>query len=100
MSLRERAKKLKVDIPAIFLALKDKETPKIAQIAAAVTVAYALPPIDLIPNFIPILGYLDDVHLLTAFVALTIKLISKDVFERCKNQSADLWKDGKPKKMV
>ncbi len=53
MSIRERAKKLRTDIPAVFLALKRKDTPLAAKIAAGVTVAYALSPIDLIPDFIP-----------------------------------------------
>ena len=48
MTLKERAKKLKRDVPAVFLALKDRETPLLAKITAAVTVAYALSPIDLI----------------------------------------------------
>ena len=66
MDLKARAKKLKADIPAIFLALKDKNTPLPAKIAAAVTVSYALSPIDLIPDFIPVLGYLDDLIILPA----------------------------------
>lgn len=52
MDLKARAKQLKADIPAVFLALKDKETPIMAKILAAVTVAYALSSIDLIPDFI------------------------------------------------
>lgn len=98
MDLKERAKKLKTDIPAIFLALKDKETPLAAKIFAWCTVAYALSPIDLIPDFIPILGYLDDVILLPALVALTVKLIPEDIMERNRRPSAEIWKNGKPKK--
>ncbi len=64
MTLKERAKKLKQDIPTVFLSLKDKETPIFAKIFAGITVGYALSPIDLIPDFIPILGYLDDVIIL------------------------------------
>lgn len=98
MNLKERAAGLKRDIPAVFIALKDKETPLGAKILAGVTVAYALSPIDLIPDFIPVLGYLDDLIILPALVALTIKLIPHDVFERCRTESEGLWKDGKPKK--
>ena len=98
MDLKERAKKLKTDIPAIFLALKDKETPLAAKIFAWCTVAYALSPIDLIPDFIPFLGYLDDVILLPALVALTVKLIPENVMERNRQLSAEIWKNGKPKK--
>lgn len=71
MSLKERAKRLKSDIPAVFLCLKDKQTPLPARVMAAVTVAYALSPIDLIPDFIPVLGQLDDLLPVPAFIALT-----------------------------
>ena len=98
MNLKERAKKLKTDIPAIFLALKDKETPIIAKIFAGITVAYALSPIDLIPDFIPVLGYLDDVILLPAFVTLTIKFIPNDILEKNRELSEGMWENGKPKK--
>ena len=97
-SLKERAQKLKSDIPAIFLALKDKDTPIIAKILAAVTVAYALSPIDLIPDFIPVLGYLDDLIILPALAALTIKLIPKEKLEECQIKAEGLWENGKPKK--
>lgn len=68
MSLRQRAENLKTDVPAVFLALKDKRTPAMAKIFAALTVAYALSPVDLVPDFIPVLGYLDDVIILPALV--------------------------------
>lgn len=98
MDLKEKAKKLKTDIPAVFLALRRKETPIAAKIFAGLTVAYALSPIDLIPDFIPVLGYLDDVIILPGLVALTIKLIPTEVFEECRTEAAGLWSDGKPKK--
>ncbi|MCI6817268.1 MAG: DUF1232 domain-containing protein [Clostridium sp.] len=98
MSLKERAAALKTDIPAVFLALKAKETPLIAKIAAGITVAYALSPIDLIPDFVPILGYLDDVILLPALVSLTLKLIPSDIMEACRTQAKGMWTDGRPKK--
>ena len=98
MDLKARAKKLKTDIPALFLALKDKETPIIAKLFAGITVAYALSPVDLVPDFIPVLGYLDDVILLPMLVVLTIKFVPKDVLERNRKQAEGMWKDGKPKK--
>ena len=90
MNLKERAKKLKTDIPAIFFALKDKETPLLAKLFAVITVAYALSPIDFIPDFIPVLGYLDDLILLPLLVALTIKLIPKDVMARNRRLSEEM----------
>lgn len=98
MNLKQRAKQLKKDIPAVFLALKHKQTPVIAKVVAGITVGYALSPIDLIPDFIPILGYLDDLILLPALVALTIKLIPAEVLRECREKSENLWAEGKPKK--
>ena len=98
MPLKERASSLKKDIPAVFLALKAKKTPILAKIVAFLTVAYALSPVDLVPDFIPVLGYLDDVLILPALVALTVKLIPNDIFERYQKEAVGMWKDGKPKK--
>ncbi|MDD5901374.1 MAG: DUF1232 domain-containing protein [Lachnospiraceae bacterium] len=98
MKLKERAKKLKKEIPAIFLAIKDKDTPVIAKIFAGLTVAYALSPIDFVPDFIPVLGYLDDIILLPALVAVTIKFIPEDILEKNRKLSEGMWESGKPKK--
>ncbi len=98
MNLKERAKKLKADIPVIFISLKDKDTPVIAKIFAGITIAYALSPIDLIPDFIPVLGYLDDIILLPLFISLTIRFIPEEVLVKNREQAKDLWQDGKPKK--
>ena len=98
MTLKERARKLKQDVPAVFLALKGRDTPLLAKILAGVTVAYALSPIDLIPDIVPVLGYLDDVLLLPALIALTVKLIPNKVWVRCQAESESMWKDSKPKK--
>jgi uncharacterized membrane protein YkvA (DUF1232 family) len=98
MNLKQRAKQLKTDIPAVFLALRRKDTPWPAKAIAFLTVGYALSPIDLIPDFIPVLGYLDDVILLPMLVRLTVKLIPPHVMEECRAQAQPLWKDGKPKR--
>lgn len=95
---KERARKLKTDIPAVYLALQKKETPPSAKILAALTIVYALSPIDLIPDFIPVLGYLDDLLILPGMVALTIRLIPEEVFAQCRLESESLWKNGKPDK--
>lgn len=98
MGLKERANKLKTDIPAVFMALKHEQTPWYAKAVAGLTIGYALSPIDLIPDFIPILGYLDDIVLLPMLVALTIKLIPNPVFTQCREAAQGLWSGGKPKK--
>ena len=88
--LKERAQKLKTDIPAVFLALKEKRTPWYARIIAAVIVVYALSPIDLIPDFIPVLGYLDDLIILPALIVWCVKCIPCEVFEDCRNRAERL----------
>ncbi|RDU24630.1 YkvA family protein [Anaerosacchariphilus polymeriproducens] len=98
MDLKARARQLKTDIPALFLCLKSKDTPVIAKILAGITVVYALSPIDLIPDFIPVLGYLDDAILLPALIALTIKLIPKETFALYRKKAEGLWINGKPKR--
>ena len=98
MNIKESAKKLKTDIPALFLALKDRRTPVLAKIFAGITVVYALSPVDLIPDFVPILGYLDDLILLPLLVALTIQFIPKELLEEKRRQAEGLWQNGKPKK--
>lgn len=97
MNLKDRANKLKNDIPAIYFALREKDTPVIAKVIAGVTVAYALSPIDLIPDFIPVLGYLDDVIILPVLIVWTLRLIPEEVMIHCREKSADMWKAGKNK---
>ena len=96
--LRARAKQLKTDVPAVFLALKHPKTPPAAKLLAALTVAYALSPIDLIPDFIPVLGYLDDVLLLPALIACTARLVPAPVLAECRKKAEGLWQNGKPKR--
>ncbi len=98
MNIKERAKKLKMNIPTVYLSLKDKRTPILAKIVAALTIAYALSPIDLIPDFIPVLGYLDDVLLLPLLVAATVKLIPQEIWEENRSKAEAMWKDGRPKR--
>ena len=98
LDLLERALQLKTDIPAIFLSLKSSETPWYAKLLAGLTLIYALSPIDLIPDFIPVLGYLDDLIVLPALIALTIHFIPRDIFEHYRQEAQGMWQDGKPKK--
>jgi len=100
MNMKERVNGLKRDIPAVFLALKKRETPVLAKICAGATIIYALSPIDLIPDFIPVLGYLDDIIILPVLVALTVKLIPPEIFKQCRLESEGLWRIGNPKKWV
>lgn len=95
--LRARSQKLKADTAALYLALKRKDTPLLAKIIIALAVCYALSPIDLIPDFIPVIGFLDDVLLLPGLIVLAVKLIPAAVLDECREQSREMWADGKPK---
>lgn len=98
MDLKDRARRLKSDIPAVFIALRKKETPVIAKVFAGITIGYALSPIDFIPDFIPVIGLLDDLILLPIFIAITIKFIPSKIFDECRIEAESLWSNGKPKK--
>ena len=98
MNLKDRSRQFKVDIPAVFIAMRKKETPILAKIIAGITIGYALSPIDLIPDFVPVLGYLDDLIILPVLISITIKLIPQDIFAQCRLESENMWINGKPKK--
>ena len=89
LTLKQRAAMLKNYIPAVFLALGHKDTPLTAKIAAGAALGYALSPIDLIPDFIPVLGYLDDVLILSGLIAIAVKLIPNDVLAECAKKAAE-----------
>jgi len=98
MNLKERAEQLKIDIPAVFLALKAKDTPISAKIFAALTIGYALSPIDLIPDFIPVIGYLDDLIILPVLIVATVRCIPPEKMAQYREQAKGMWDGGKPKK--
>ena len=89
-SIRQWASRIKRDAVTLWFAYRHPGTPWFAKALAAFVVAYALSPIDLIPDFIPVLGYVDDVLLLPALIALNIRLIPADVLQDCRAQ-ADRW---------
>jgi uncharacterized membrane protein YkvA (DUF1232 family) len=88
--IRQWASRIKRDAVTLWFAYRHPGTPWFAKLLAAFVVAYALSPIDLIPDFIPVLGYLDDALLLPGLIWLNIRLIPPDVLEECR-QRADLW---------
>ncbi len=93
---KQRATELKIEVYAIYLAYKDPRVPLPARIFAVCVVGYAFSPIDLIPDFIPILGYLDDLILIPLGVALAIKMIPSSVLAECRTQARQVMKQGKP----
>lgn len=82
--LRERARTLKREIYVIYLACRDPRTPWYAKAVAGVVVAYSISPLDLIPDFIPVLGFLDDAILVPLGIAVVIRLIPSDVLTECR----------------
>src|ERR671933_1645183 len=88
--LRRRARLLKRDTYALYLAARDPRTPWYAKVLAAVVVAYALSPLDLIPDFIPVLGYLDDLLIVPAGIALAVKLVPAPVMAECRAQAHEV----------
>ena len=97
---KKRAEKLLCEIPAIFLGIKRKDTPGTAKFFGWLAVVYALSPVDLIPDFIPVLGTLDDLLILPALVALAVRHIPEQTLAECREQSRELWKGGKPKRWL
>lgn len=89
-ALRGWARRIKRDSVSLWFASKNPRTPWYAKALGIFVVAYALSPIDLIPDFIPILGYLDDVILLPVLIYLTVKLLPIGVLAECRSQ-ADEW---------
>jgi len=88
--LKAWAKRIKRDSVTLWFAGKNPRTPWHAKALGLFVVAYALSPIDLIPDFVPVLGYLDDVLLLPGLIWLAIKLVPPDVLAECRAQ-ADGW---------
>jgi uncharacterized membrane protein YkvA (DUF1232 family) len=95
-SWKRRTKQLKSEMYALYLAYKDPRVPWYARLFAACVVGYAFSPIDLIPDPIPILGYLDDLILIPIGVALAVKMIPKDVLDECREKAQEAMSEGKP----
>jgi uncharacterized membrane protein YkvA (DUF1232 family) len=81
---KARVQVLKTEIKALLLASRDPGVPWQAKLVVALVVAYAASPVDLIPDFIPVLGYLDDLVILPLGILLALKMIPEDVMKRCR----------------
>lgn len=93
---RTRARQLRDETYAVYLACRDPRVPWYAKALAGVVVAYALSPIDLIPDPVPILGYLDDLVLVPAGIALVVRLIPTEVMADCRVQAQARLGEGRP----
>lgn len=99
-TLRKNARLLKDELMSISYAVKDKRTPLLAKILIAFTIAYLLSPIDLIPDFIPILGLLDDLILVPILISLSLKLVPNELLVEYKSQDPVQNMLSKPKKYL
>lgn len=95
-NIKQRARSLNAEIFALYLAARHPETPWYVKLFVAGIVAYAFSPIDLIPDFVPVLGYLDDLILLPLGIALAIKMIPASVLVECRINAHAALKNGKP----
>ena len=95
-SWKQRVKQLKNETYAIYIACKDPRVPWYARVFAGFVVAYAFSPIDLIPDVIPILGYLDDLILVPLGIMLVLKMIPPDVLAQCREKAEAAISQGKP----
>ncbi|MEH7381044.1 YkvA family protein [Bacillus sp. JJ1533] len=98
--IKSWAKNLKRQIFILYLAYKDERVPWYAKLFTAGVVAYTFSPIDLIPDFIPVLGYLDEVILVPIGIMFAMKMIPKDVIMDCEVKAEELMKNGKPKNWI
>lgn len=96
-TLRSWARRIKRDSVALWFAYRHPATPLPARMLCVLVVAYALSPIDLIPDFIPVLGYLDDVILLPCLIWLAVRLVPDAVLAECRTRAAE-WMEREGRK--
>ena len=92
MSLRSWARNLKRDVVALWLAARDPRVPWPAKLIAGAVAAYALSPIDLIPDFIPVLGYLDDLLIVPLGIWLAVRMIPPELMQELRTKAAERTK--------
>ena len=93
---KQRARQLKRETYAVYLAIQDRRTPWYARLVAGLVVAYAFSPIDLIPDFIPVLGYLDDLVIVPLGIAVTLRLIPAAALTEARSRADALIAAGRP----
>lgn len=98
--MKKWAKNLKKQLLVLYLAYRDERVPWYAKLFTMLVVAYAFSPIDLIPDFIPVLGYLDDLILVPLGVSLALKLIPKEVLQDCRREVEERSTASKPKNWI
>jgi uncharacterized membrane protein YkvA (DUF1232 family) len=99
-SWRQRIKKLNSDVFALYLAFRDKRCPWYAKVWIGLVIGYAVSPIDLIPDFIPVLGQIDDLIIVPAGIAVALKMIPKGVMDECRQRAVNQPMNSKTKYLV
>jgi uncharacterized membrane protein YkvA (DUF1232 family) len=97
---REKARTLQRETYAVYLACRDPRVPWYGRLLAVCVVGYTFSPIDLIPDFVPVLGYLDDLILIPLGIALLLKFIPSEVMAECREKAAVAMASGKPKNWI
>jgi uncharacterized membrane protein YkvA (DUF1232 family) len=92
--LKARARELKGEVIALYLAARHPDTPWYAKLVLVAIVAYALSPIDLIPDFIPVVGLLDEIVLLPLAIVLAVKMVPASVMSECRARALERHPDG------
>lgn len=98
--LKLKAKRIKRELRVLYLACQRKDVPWYAKLVAVLVVGYALSPVDLIPDFVPVLGYLDDIIIVPLGISLVLHLIPDDILDECRAHADEVFQDGKPKNWV
>ena len=93
---KQQAKKLKIEVYALYLAYRDPRVPLYARVFAGCVVGYAFSPIDLIPDFIPIIGYLDDLILVPLGIKIALSMIPENVMIESREKAQEIIRQGKP----
>ena len=97
MNLRAWAKALKRDVVALWIAARDPRTPVLAKVLAGAVAAYALSPIDLIPDFVPVLGYLDDLLIVPAGIWLVLRMIPAELIAEFRAEAERRGREARPR---
>ena len=85
-SLKSIAKTLKRELKTYRLVISDKRTPRLAKLTLGLAIGYALMPFDIIPDFIPIIGHIDDAVIIPLLIIIALKMIPKEVIEDCRKK--------------
>lgn len=95
-NLKQKARDLNTEVYALYLAYKHPQVSWVAKVVIALTIGYALSPIDLIPDFIPVFGLLDDLFIVPVGIALSVRLIPAPVMQECRLKASEMFRENKP----